>query len=67
MEMEAPIDGLLEFARYHSFLLPLELKRQIFSYTPLVPSKTIPDSRPKCVKHSRFDETKTAKNSYSLV
>ena len=32
------------------FLFYLELKRQIRLYTPVVPSKTIPDSRPKWVK-----------------
>ena len=41
----------LEFVYYSSFLIPGELKRQIRSYTPVVPSKTIlPDSRPKWAK-----------------
>ena len=41
-----------EFVYYSFFPVHLELERQIPSYTPLVPSKTIPDSRPiraKCV------------------
>ena len=33
-----------------SFFFYLELKRLIRSYTPIVPSKSIPDSRPKWVK-----------------
>ena len=37
----------LEFVYYSFFLIHLELKRQICSYTPVVPSKTIPDPRPK--------------------
>ena len=30
-----------------SFCIHLELKRQLRSYNPVVPSKTMPDSRPK--------------------
>ena len=30
---------------------PHKLKQQIRSYTPVVPSKTIPDSRPKWAKY----------------
>lgn len=39
-----------EFTYYSFFLIHLDLKLQIRSYTPVVPSKTIADSRPKCVK-----------------
>ena len=39
-----------EFAYFSFFLTHLELKRKIRSYTPVVPSKTIPDSRPKWAK-----------------
>ena len=39
-----------EFAYFSFFLTHLELKRMIRSYTSVVPSKTIPDSRPKWAK-----------------
>ena len=39
-----------EFAYFSFFLTHLELKRKLRSYTSVVPSKTIPDSRPKWVK-----------------
>ena len=42
-----------EFAYFSFFLTHLELK-QISSYTPAVPSKTIPDSRPKWAKSIPF-------------
>lgn len=37
----------LEFVYYSLFLIHLGLKQQIRLYTPVVPSKTTPDSRPK--------------------
>ena len=45
-----------EFVYYSFFLgIHLELKQQIRSYTPVVPSETIPDSRPKWAKiYNRF-------------
>ena len=39
-----------EFAYFYFVLIHLELKRQLHSYAPVVPSKTIPDSRPKWAK-----------------
>ena len=39
-----------EFAYFSRFLFHLDLKQQIRSYTPVVPSKAIPDSRPKWAK-----------------
>ena len=39
-----------EFAYFSFFLTYLKLKREIRSYTPVVPTKTIPDSRPKWAK-----------------
>ena len=39
-----------EFAYFSFFLTHLELKRKLRSYTSVVPSKTIPDSRPKWAK-----------------
>ena len=39
-----------EFAYFYFVLIHLELKRQLHSYAPVVPSKTIPDSRPKLAK-----------------
>ena len=41
-----------KFACFYFVLIHLELKRYIhpFMYVPVVPSKTIPDSRPKWVK-----------------
>ena len=36
-----------EFAYFYLVLINLEFKRYLHSYTPVVPSKTIPDSRPK--------------------
>ena len=39
-----------EFAYFYFVLIHLELKRQLHSYTPVVPSKTTPDSRPKSAK-----------------
>ena len=41
-----------EFAYFSSFLTYLELKINtiVHSYTPVVPSRTIPDSRPKWAK-----------------
>ena len=39
-----------KFAYFSFFRTHLELKRKIRSYTPVVPSKTIPDSRPKRAK-----------------
>ena len=41
-----------EFAYFSRFLFHLDLKQQIRSYTPVVPSKAIPDSRPKWAKSS---------------
>ena len=38
-----------EFAYNSFFLIHLELKRQILSYTPVIPSKTILDSRQKWI------------------
>ena len=40
----------VEFAYFSFFLTRLELKRLRRSYNPVVPSKTIPDSRPKWAK-----------------
>ena len=40
-----------EFTYFSLFLTHLELKRKIRSYTPVVTSKTIPDSRPKWAKY----------------
>ena len=39
-----------EFAYFSRFLFHLDLKQKIRSYTPVVPSRAIPDSRPKWVK-----------------
>ena len=39
-----------EFAYFYFVLIHLELKRQLHSYFPVVPSKTTPDSRPKSAK-----------------
>ena len=39
-----------DFAYFYFVLIHLELKRQIRSDIPVVPSKTIPDSRPKWTK-----------------
>ena len=39
-----------EFAYFYFVLVHLELKRQLHSYAPVVPSKTTPDSRPKSAK-----------------
>ena len=39
-----------EFAYFYFVLIHLELKRQLHSYAPVVPSKTTPDSRPKSAK-----------------
>ena len=39
-----------EFPYFSFFLTHLELKRKLRSYTTVVPSKTIPDSRPKWAK-----------------
>ena len=44
------------------FLIQLELKRQIPSYTPAVYSKTIPDSRPKWAKSISVFGQKRGKN-----
>ena len=44
------------------FLIHLELKRQIRSYTPVVSSKTIPDSRPKWAKSISVFGQKRRKN-----
>ena len=39
-----------EFAFFFFFLIHLKLKQQTRSYTPVIPSKTIPDSKPKWAK-----------------
>ena len=39
-----------EFAYFSRFLFHLDLKQQIRSYTPVVPSKAIPNFRPKWAK-----------------
>ena len=39
-----------EFAYFYFVVIHLELKRQLHSYAPVVPSKTTPDSRPKSAK-----------------
>ena len=36
----------LEFTCFYFVLIHLEFKRYLHSYTPIVPTKTIPDSRP---------------------
>ena len=41
-------------------------KRQIRSCTPVRPSKTIPDSRPKCAKSIPVFRTETAQKPYPL-
>ena len=52
-----------EFAFFFFFLIHLELKRQIRSYTPVIPSKTIPNSKPKWAKCiSVFNRPKKRKN-----
>ena len=58
---------LLEFAYYSFFLIHLKLKRQIRSYNPAVPSKTLHDSRPKSANsdYTRF-QTETAQKRYPL-
>ena len=54
-----------KFAYFNFVLIHLELKRYIhpFMYTPVVPLKTIPDSRPKWVK---CFQTKKAQKPYPL-
>ena len=44
------------------FLFYLELKRQVRLYTPVVPSKTIPDSRPKWTKSTLVFRPERRKN-----
>ena len=44
------------------FLVHLELKWQIRLYTPVVPLKTIPGSRPKCAKSIPFFRLKRPNN-----
>ena len=48
-----------ELADFYFVLIQLELKRLVRSYTPVVPSKTIPYSRPKwakCIPVFRSDQ-----------
>ena len=45
-----PLKSIPVFRPGLFFLIHLELKRKMGSYTPVVPSKTIPDSRPKWAK-----------------
>ena len=52
-----------EFAYFSLFLFYLDLKRQIRSYTPAVPSKAIPDSRPKWAKSLSVFRLKRHKNN----
>ena len=51
-----------KFAYFCLVLIHLELKPQIRSYTPVVPSKTIPDSRPKWAKCIPLFRPKRPKN-----
>ena len=51
-----------EFAYFSFFLTHLELKRKLRSYTSVVPSKTIPDSRPKWAKCIPVFRPKRRKN-----
>ena len=51
-----------KFAYFFFFLIHLELKQQIHSYTAVFPSKTIPNSRPKwakCIYHPFSDQKGT--------
>ena len=56
----------LEFAYYLFFLIHLELKWQLRSYTPVGPSKIITDSRPKWGNSNTRFQTKTAQRPYPL-
>ena len=49
------------------FLFYLELKRQIRLYSPVVPSKAIPDIRPKWVKSTFRFQTRKAQKPYPLI
>ena len=51
-----------EFAYFSFFLTNLQLKRWIRSYTPVIPSKTISDSRPKWAKCIPVFRPKRRKN-----
>ena len=51
-----------QFAYFYFVLIQLELTRKIRSYTPVVPSKTIPESRPKWAKHIPVFRPKRTKN-----
>ena len=56
-----------EFVYIFFFLAHLELKRLIRSYAPVVPSKTIPDSRPKWAQHIPVFRPKRSKKPYPMV
>ena len=49
-EIEIPTKTISEFAHFSFFLTHLDLKGWLRSYTPVVVSKIIPDSRPKWSK-----------------
>ena len=51
-----------ELADFYFVLIQLELKRLVRSYTPAVPSKTIPYSRPKWAKCIPVFRPKRPKN-----
>ena len=51
-----------EFAYFYFVLIHLELKRQLHSYFPVVPSKTTPDSRRKSLKCISVFTPKRPKN-----
>ena len=59
MHFEFAYSGLLA---YFYFLLHLELKRKLRSCIPVVPSKTIPDSRQKWAKCIAVFRPKRPKN-----
>ena len=50
-----------KFAYFSLFLFHLKLKRQIRSYTPVVSSETIPNSRTKRAKCTCFQTEKVQK------
>ena len=52
-----------EFAYFSFFLTDFELKDKPLSYTPVVPSRTIPDPRPKWAKCTGVFIPKQRKNT----
>ena len=57
----------VEFAYYTFVLIHLELKRPTHWYTTVVPSLTIPDSRPKSGKYYPFSDQNGAKTPHFVL